>query len=47
MASSVEWTAQMEEMYDSGARVFIEVGPKRALRACLQPKYLMVNHICQ
>ena len=31
MASSVEWTAQMEEMYDSGARVFIEVGPKRAL----------------
>ena len=31
MASSVEWTAQMEKMYDSGARVFVEVGPKRAL----------------
>ena len=31
MASSVEWTAQMEKMYESGARVFIEVGPKRAL----------------
>ena len=31
MASSVEWTAQMERMYESGARVFIEVGPKRAL----------------
>ena len=31
MASSVEWTSQMEKMYDSGARVFIEVGPKRAL----------------
>ena len=31
MASSVEWTSQMEKMYDSGARVFVEVGPKRAL----------------
>ncbi len=31
MASSVEWTLQMEKMYDSGARVFVEVGPKRAL----------------
>ena len=31
MASSVEWTSQVEKMYDSGARVFIEVGPKRAL----------------
>ena len=31
MASSVEWTSQIEKMYDSGARVFIEVGPKRAL----------------
>ena len=31
MASSVEWTSQMEKMYDSGARIFIEVGPKRAL----------------
>ena len=31
MASSVEWTSQMERMYDSGARIFVEVGPKRAL----------------
>ncbi len=31
MASSVEWTSQLTKMYDSGARVFIEVGPKRAL----------------
>ena len=31
MASSVEWTSQIKKMYDSGARVFIEVGPKRAL----------------
>ena len=31
MASSVEWTSQMEKMYESGARVFVEVGPKRAL----------------
>ncbi len=31
MASSVEWTSQVERMYDSGARVFVEVGPKRAL----------------
>ena len=31
MASSVEWTKQIEAMYDAGARVFVEVGPKRAL----------------
>ena len=31
MASSVEWTSQIETMYESGARIFIEVGPKRAL----------------
>ncbi len=31
MASSVEWTKQIETMYANGARVFIEVGPKRAL----------------
>ncbi|MBQ70106.1 MAG: hypothetical protein CMA65_01270 [Euryarchaeota archaeon] len=31
MASSVEWTKQIETMYDAGARVFVEVGPKRAL----------------
>ncbi len=31
MASSVEWTKQIETMYAHGARVFIEVGPKRAL----------------
>ena len=31
MASSVEWTAQIQTMYEAGARAFIEVGPKRAL----------------
>jgi acyl transferase domain-containing protein/acyl carrier protein len=31
MASSVEWTTQINTMYDAGARLFIEVGPKRAL----------------
>ena len=31
MASSVEWTSQINSMYDAGARVFLEVGPKRAL----------------
>ena len=31
MASSVEWTSQITTMYDAGARIFVEVGPKRAL----------------
>ena len=31
MASSVEWTKQIETMYDAGGRLFVEVGPKRAL----------------
>jgi len=31
MASAVEWTKQIETMYDGGARIFVEVGPKRAL----------------
>ncbi|MBT5453374.1 MAG: acyltransferase domain-containing protein, partial [Euryarchaeota archaeon] len=31
MASAVEWTKQIETMYDAGGRVFLEVGPKRAL----------------
>ena len=31
MASSVEWTKQIETMYAAGGRVFVEVGPKRAL----------------
>ena len=31
MASSVEWTSQIETMYGAGARAFVEVGPKRAL----------------
>jgi len=31
MASAVEWTSQIETMYNSGARAFVEVGPKRAL----------------
>ena len=31
MASSVEWTAQIETMAAAGAGAFVEVGPKRAL----------------
>jgi len=31
VAAPVEWTSQMERMYAHGARVFVEVGPKRAL----------------
>ena len=31
ISSPVEWTAQMERMYEDGGRVFVEVGPKRAL----------------
>ena len=31
MASSVEWTQQINSMYEAGARIFLEVGPKRAL----------------
>ncbi len=31
MASSVEWTKQIETMYEAGGRLFVEVGPKRAL----------------
>ena len=31
MASAVEWTKQIETMYAGGARLFVEVGPKRAL----------------
>ena len=31
MASSVEWTKQIQTMYDAGGRLFVEVGPKRAL----------------
>ena len=31
VAAPVEWTAQMERMYDEGARIFVECGPKRAL----------------
>ena len=31
MASSVEWTSQINTMYEAGARIFVEVGPKRAL----------------
>ena len=31
MASPVKWTSQIEAMYTAGARIFVEVGPKRAL----------------
>ncbi|MEE2811532.1 MAG: beta-ketoacyl synthase N-terminal-like domain-containing protein, partial [Candidatus Thermoplasmatota archaeon] len=31
MSSAVEWTKQVETMYADGARMFVEVGPKRAL----------------
>ncbi|MEZ4235218.1 MAG: beta-ketoacyl synthase N-terminal-like domain-containing protein [Myxococcota bacterium] len=31
ISAPVEWVAQMERMYEDGGRVFVEVGPKRAL----------------
>ena len=31
MSSAVEWTEQVRTMHASGARMFVEVGPKRAL----------------
>jgi len=31
MSSPVEWTRQIENMHDDGAKFFVEVGPKRAL----------------
>jgi len=31
MSSAVEWSKQIETMYEGGARLFVEVGPKRAL----------------
>ncbi|MBT4060275.1 MAG: SDR family NAD(P)-dependent oxidoreductase [Euryarchaeota archaeon] len=31
MSSAVEWTEQVQEMYSKGGRLFMEVGPKRAL----------------
>ncbi|MDP7043393.1 MAG: SDR family NAD(P)-dependent oxidoreductase [Candidatus Thalassarchaeaceae archaeon] len=31
MSSAVEWTEQVRKMYDAGGRLFMEVGPKRAL----------------
>ena len=31
MSSPVEWTRQIENMYDDGVTIFVEVGPKRAL----------------
>jgi acyl transferase domain-containing protein/NAD(P)-dependent dehydrogenase (short-subunit alcohol dehydrogenase family)/phosphopantetheinyl transferase len=31
ISAPVEWVSQMERMYEDGGRVFVEVGPKRAL----------------
>jgi acyl transferase domain-containing protein/phosphopantetheinyl transferase/acyl carrier protein len=31
VASPVEWAASLEALYDAGCRIFVEVGPKRAL----------------
>ena len=31
ISAPVEWTAQIERMYADGARMFVEIGPKRAL----------------
>ncbi len=31
VAAPVEWIAQVERMYNDGARIFVECGPKRAL----------------
>ncbi|MDD2774213.1 MAG: beta-ketoacyl synthase N-terminal-like domain-containing protein, partial [Elusimicrobiales bacterium] len=33
ITSPVEWMRQLEKMYDSGVRVFVECGPKRVLSA--------------
>ena len=35
VAAPVEWVAQVERMYEDGARVFVECGPKRALTGML------------
>ena len=52
VAAPVEWIAEMEALYDAGARVFIEVGPKRALAGFVEATLggregvvpLMTNH---
>ena len=48
MASAVEWTKQIETMYEGGARLFVEVGPKRALalftEQILEGKELVVTN---
>ena len=31
MSSAVEWTSQIRSMHEAGARIYLEVGPKRAL----------------
>jgi acyl transferase domain-containing protein/acyl carrier protein/NAD(P)-dependent dehydrogenase (short-subunit alcohol dehydrogenase family)/phosphopantetheinyl transferase len=31
ISAPVEWISQMERMYEDGGRIFVEVGPKRAL----------------
>ena len=31
MSSAVEWTSQVRSMHEAGARIYLEVGPKRAL----------------
>ncbi|DAC24029.1 MAG TPA: acyltransferase domain-containing protein, partial [Candidatus Poseidoniales archaeon] len=31
MSSAVEWTSQIRSMHEAGARLYLEVGPKRAL----------------
>ncbi|MBW7958149.1 MAG: acyltransferase domain-containing protein, partial [Candidatus Promineofilum sp.] len=52
IASPVQWVKGMQTMYDAGVRVFIEVGPKRALRGFVKDVFgdhedvvaLMTNH---
>ena len=47
MSSAVEWTSQVESMRDAGARIYLEVGPKRALalfaNQILDEKECLVN----
>ena len=52
IASPVQWVKGLQTMYAAGARVFVEVGPKRALRGFVKDVFgdredvvaLMTNH---
>ncbi|WP_374688076.1 beta-ketoacyl synthase N-terminal-like domain-containing protein, partial [Promineifilum sp.] len=52
IASPVQWVKGLQTMYDAGVRVFVEVGPKRALRGFVKDVFgdkpdvvaLLTNH---